>query len=190
MDILSKEEFETEISLFEDKIKEGALFIHPTDTIYGIGCNAMLHDAVYKVREAKDRHTVPFSVIAPSKEWIRENCIINAEAEKWLDKLPGPYTLIVTLKNKDAIAPNVNMDMDTLGVRIPDHWFSKVVEELRIPIITTSANVTSEDFMTSEEDLNPRVASKIEFMIYEGEKHGRPSKIIDLTSNEILVKER
>ena len=127
MDILSKEEFEVEMDIFEIKIKEGELFIHPTDTIYGIGCNAMLHDSVYKVRETKNRHTVPFSVIAPSKDWIRENCEVNKKAEGWLKKLPGPYTFILNLKNKDAIAPNVNMDMDTLGVRIPDHWFSKNV---------------------------------------------------------------
>jgi len=187
MDILSKEEFETEISLFEDKIKEGVLFIHPTDTIYGIGCNAMLHDAVYKVREAKDRHTVPFSVIAPSKEWIIENCEVNEKVEKWLARLPGPYTLILKLKNKDAIAPNVNMDMDTLGVRIPKHWISKSVEKLGFPIITTSANLTGENFMTSVEDIDSKIKTKIEFVVYEGEKKGRPSKLVDLTKDEKVI---
>ena len=190
MNILSKEEFETEIELFEINIKEGVLFIHPTDTIYGIGCNATLHDSVYKVREVKDRHTVPFSIIAPSKEWIKQNCEVDEKVEEWLEKLPGPYTLILKLRNKDAVAPNVNMDLDTIGVRIPDHWFSKIVERLGFPTITTSANLTGENFMTSIEDLNPQLKSKIEFVIYEGEKKGKPSKIIDLTKDEINIKER
>ncbi len=190
MQTLSKEELETEKEFFFNKIKQGCLFIHPTDTIYGIGCNAVDHDAVHKARAAKERYTSPFSVIAPSKEWIRQNCEVDEKAEKWLAKLPGPYTLILKLKNKDAVAPNVNMDRDTLGIRIPEHWFAKVVEELKIPVITTSANVTNDNFMTSEENLNPNIASKMDFIVYEGEKHGRPSKIVDLTKEEIKVKER
>ena len=190
MQNISKEEFETEKVIFFDKIEKGSLFVHPTDTIYGIGCNAADHDAVYRIREAKERYTSPFSVIAPSKGWIRQNCEVNEKVEEWLDKLPGPYTLILKLKNKGAIAPNVNMDRDTLGVRIPDHWFSKVVKELGIPIVTTSANITKSDFMTSEEDLDPNIAGKMEFMVYEGEKHGKPSKLIDLTKEEIDVIER
>ncbi len=190
MQNLSKEEFKTEKQIFFNKIKKGSLFIHPTDTIYGIGCNAIDHDAVYRVREAKERYTAPFSVIVPSKDWIRQNCEVNENVEKWLARLPGSYTLILKLKNKGAIAPNVNMGMDTLGVRIPNHWFSEVVSELGIPIVTTSANVTKSDFMISEEDLDPKVASKMEFMVYEGEKHGKPSKLVDLTKDEIDVVER
>jgi len=190
MQTISKEEIESEKIIFFHKIKEGALFIHPTDTIYGIGCDASNSDAVYRVREAKKRYTSPFSVIAPSISWINENCEVNKKAQEWLHKLPGPYTLILKLKNKDAIAANVNMDMETLGVRIPDHWFSKIVAELEVPIVTTSANVTQSEFMTSEENLDPKISSKIDFIIYEGEKHGKPSRLIDLTKKDIEVIER
>ena len=190
MQNISKEELKAEKNIFFSKIMRGSLFIHPTDTIYGIGCNATNHNSVYRVREAKERYTAPFSVVVPSKDWIRQNCEINEKVEKWLARLPGPYTLILKLKNKDAIAPNVNMDMDTLGVRIPNHWFSEVVAELGIPVVTTSANITKSNFMTSEEDLDPKITSKIDFMIYEGEKHGKPSKLVDLTKEEVDVIER
>ena len=187
MQTLSKEEFELKMEVFFNKIKQGSLFIHPTDTIYGIGCDATNHNAVYQLRESKKRYTSPFSVIAPSKEWIKQNCETDEIIEKWIDKLPGPYTLILKLKNKEAIAPNTNLNMDTLGIRIPYHWFSSIVEELKIPTVTTSANVTKENFMTSEEDLDPEIAAKMEFMIYEGEKKGRPSRIVDLTQNELII---
>jgi tRNA threonylcarbamoyl adenosine modification protein (Sua5/YciO/YrdC/YwlC family) len=190
MQNISEEELKTEKIIFFNKIKEGTLFIHPTDTIYGIGCNATNHKSVYRVRESKERYTAPFSVIAPSKDWIRQNCEVNEKVEEWLDKLPGPYTLILKLKDKGAIAPNVNMDMDTLGVRIPDHWFSEVVAEIGIPIVTTSANITKSNFMTSEEDLDPKITSKIDFMIYEGEKHGKPSRLVDLTKDDVDIIER
>ncbi|MBS3098485.1 threonylcarbamoyl-AMP synthase [Candidatus Woesearchaeota archaeon] len=187
MRILTKEEFELEKETIMEEIWNGSVIIHPTDTIYGLGCNALLFEAVKKIREMKERYTNPFSVIAPSKGWIRENCLITKDAEKWIDKLPGPYTLILKLENIECIAPNVNVDLDTLGVRMPDHWFSKVVKELAFPVVTTSANIEKQNFMISIEDLDPKIKSKIELMIYEGEKKGRPSKLIDLTGEERVI---
>ena len=77
MGILTKEEFEQNKVVLMEDIWQGKIFLHPTDTIYGIGCNALLLEAVKKVREIKQRYEAPFSVIAPSREWIRENCVIS-----------------------------------------------------------------------------------------------------------------
>ena len=171
-------------------IRMGSIFIYPTDTIYGLGCNALNGDSVKKIREIKQRYTRPFSIIAPSKQWIKENCEITDEAEKWLNKLPGPYTLILNLKNKTSISPNTNSDMGTIGIRIPDHWCSDCAKELNIPIVTTSANIIDKDFMTSIEDLDDSIKAKVDFIIYEGEKKARPSKLIDLTKEKTEVIER
>lgn len=188
MKILTKDEVNVNKEVILEVMKNGAIFIHPTDTIYGVGCNAAEEEFVDEVRELKGRYDAPFSVIAPSKDWIKENCIVNREGEKWLDKLPGPYTLI--LRARDSVAKNVAPGMNTLGVRIPNHWFSKLVEELGLPVVTTSANKAGGDFMTSLENLDDKVKQSVEFMIYEGEKHGRPSTIVDLTGEEVRVKER
>ncbi len=190
MDIISKDELHVQKDILYSRIRKGSLFIHPTDTIYGIGCDATNKESVFKVREAKNRYDSPFSIIAPSKQWIKKNCFVNDKAEKWLEKLPGPYTIVLKLKKKGSIAPNVNMDMDTIGVRIPDHWFSEFVKEINLPIITTSANVTNENFMTSEDNLDQKISSQMEFMIYEGEKHGKPSTVVDVAGDEPVVRER
>jgi tRNA threonylcarbamoyl adenosine modification protein (Sua5/YciO/YrdC/YwlC family) len=187
---ITKDELKFEKDIFYNNIQDGSVFIHPTDTIYGIGCNAQHYDAVKKVREIKERLNRPFSVIAPSKEWIREHCIIDERAEKWLNKLPGPYTLILKLKKKDAIAPNVNLDADTIGIRMPNHWIKDIVNELGFPVVTTSANVTKHDYMISLDNLEDKVADSVEFAIYEGEIHGKPSKLVDLTKEEEQIIER
>ena len=168
-----------------EQIRSGAVFIYPTDTIYGIGCNALDEKAVDKIRQLKGRPTNPFSIIAPSKGWVRRNCLINTEGEKWLNKLPGPYTLILKLKNKNAIAKSVNQGEGTIGVRIPNHWFSGVVQELGFPIVTTSANRSGRPFMTSIENLDSAIKDGVDFIIYEGEKKGRPSKIVNLVEGKI-----
>ncbi len=158
-------------------IRQGDVFIHPTDTIYGIGCNALLPLSVAKIRALKHQYHQPFSIWAPSLEWIKENCIIKPTMKHWLEKLPGPYTLILPLR--ESLPHQVNLGKATIGVRLPEHWFSTVVQELGLPLVTTSANKAGEPFMTSLESLDKEIGQGVEFMIYEGEKSARPSVIVE-----------
>jgi len=187
MRIINKEEFEQEKDIIKNNLMQNnSVFIYPTDTVYGIGCNALNKEAVEKVRRIKQRGNNPFSVIAPSKEWIVENCVVNENAKEWIKRLPGPYTLILKTK-KECVADNVIPDLDTLGVRIPDHWFSNYVRDLTVPIVTTSVNKSGGDFMTSLDDLDSEIKSKVDFIVYEGPIKGKPSKILDLTDSVEVI---
>ena len=187
MRVINPDEFKAEKGALIGSILDGAVFIYPTDTIYGIGGDATNSDSVKKIRKLKSRTKNPFSVIAPSLDWIKENCIVTKEGEEWLKKLPGPYTLILKLKNKKCVAKEVNPALETLGVRIPKHWVSKMISELEIPIITTSVNKSSEDYMTSIDDLDETMQNEIDFVLYEGRKEGKPSKIVDLTGKVKII---
>ena len=187
MRVLSKEEFENQKDVIRTNLKENSpIFIYPTDTIYGIGCDATNKEAVEKIRAAKQRKENSFSVIAPSKEWIDENFVVNENAKDWVKRLPGPYTLVLKIKNQ-CVAENVAPGLDTLGIRIPDHWFSNFVAEIDIPVVTTSVNKSGSDPMTSLDDLDAEIKSKVDFIVYEGEKKGKPSRIIDLTDEEKVI---
>ena len=188
MEVLTATELRLRYQEILEKVQQGAVFIYPTDTIYGLGCNALDDKAVQKIRHLKEQYNRPFSVWVPSIEWIKKNCVVNFQMEKWLTKLPGPYTLILKLKNIKALAHAVILEGNTVGVRYPDHWFKKVIGDLDFPIVTTSANKTSHSFMTVAENLHPDIETEVEFMIYEGEKNARPSKIINLVEGS--VKER
>ena len=170
-----------------DNITRGSIFIYPTDTIYGLGCNAQKSESVRKIRKLKGRTTNPFSVIAPSVEWINENCLVTKQAEEWIDKLPAPYTLILKLKNYKCVSKAINLELNTLGVRIPNHWIKDFVAEANLPIVTTSVNKSNEDYMTSLEDLDPSIQSGVDFVLFEGKKEGKPSKIIDLTGKVKII---
>ena len=186
MEVLTKTELRFRFDEILERITKGAVFIYPTDTIYGIGCNALNKESVEKIRLLKmGRPTAPFSIWVPSLDWVQENCIVTKKAEEWLAQLPGPITLILELKNNKAIAENVAPKIKTVGIRYPDHWFGKVVERLGLPIVTSSANKTGEPFMTSLENVEPDIEKGIDFMVYEGPKEGKTSKIVHVEQEEV-----
>ncbi len=185
-DILTEQEYKKNKEYYLMKISSGAVFIYPTDTIYGIGCDAKNSEAVQRLRFIKERSKKPLSVIAPNKEWISRNCFCE---EEYLNKLPGPYTLILKLKHKDCISKFVNLETNNLGVRIPKHWITEIAELLQTPIVTSSANISGHNFMTEISNLDKTVKERIDFIIYAGQLQGKPSTIIDLTKeNPKIIK--
>lgn len=188
MKIINKEEFLANKEFYLEEIKKGKIFIYPTDTIYGIGCDALNNEAVLRIRNIKNREEKPFSVIAPNKEWIKENCIINQHAENWIAKLPGQLTLILELRNDKAISKQVSVK--TLGVRILDHWFSKIIEQSRKPFVTTSANPSGQKFMTDLNDLDKKIRESVDFIIYTGALENNPSTVVNLLNNKEEIRHR
>jgi len=185
MDVYSKEEALKSKRKILDRIEKGEVFIYPTDTIYGIGCDATNAAAVQKVRELKERPKKPFSVIAPSVEWITKNCQLSPKAKSWLLKLPGPFTLVLPL-NAAAVCAETNKGLNSLGVRIPNHWVASFAHALGKPILTTSVNRQGLPPCTRLDQFKKFGA---DFVIYEGDKAGTPSKVVDLTGPERIVRE-
>ncbi len=183
MRILSKNDVIVKKPKILAEILAGAVFIYPTDTIYGIGCDATNDASVQRIRQLKGRETKPFSIIAPSIDWIKENCELSAKAKPWLVKLPGPYTLILPLKNPNSVSAQTNMGMKTIGVRMPNHWISELVAQLNKPVVTTSVNTAGNSPGTKREELEQFA---VDFIIYEGEKKGAPSTIVDLVSGKVI----
>lgn len=190
MDILSKEEARFDKAHLVSEIEKGKIILHPTDTIYGLGCSAINESSVKKLRALKNNDPKPFSVIAPSKEWILENCEIDEKDRDWLDRLPGPFTLILKLKNKKSVSKSVNSGLDTIGVRMPDHWISEIVRELGVPFITTAALVEGNRVIINPSETSQEYRKSVHYAIDEGDLSGVPSTIVDLTSNKVLINER
>lgn len=191
MKTVTKDEVNVNFENFVKKIKENkAVFLHPTDTIYGLGCDASSEQAIKKLRKIKQMPIKAISVIAPSKAWIYKNFEMNKNIEEWLDKLPGPYTFILKKRARCDLPENLAPGMDTIGVRMPDHWISELAYDLDKPICTTSANITGKLFMTNIDNLDRLIKQHLDFAIYEGEKDGKPSKIVNLSEEITNIKTR
>jgi len=188
MQIFTKEDYYENKQEVVKRIRSGEIFIYPTDTIYGIGCDATNFAAVQKIRNTKHNFLRPFSVMVPDKEWIRECCEMTGKSDDWIEKLPGPFTLILPMK-ENIVSENIT-DTGNLGVRIPDIWSSELAKLAGVPIVSTSANLSGGLFMTSFETLNDEVKKHIDFMINVGEVRGRPSTIVNLVDEQPQVIER
>ena len=188
--IISVQQFRKDRKEVLKDIQKGLVFVYPTDTIYGIGCDATNQKAVARVRQAKQRDRKPFSVIVPSKQWIQKNCMVTKKAVVWLRRLPGHYTLILKLKNKKCVAANVTLRSGKLGIRIPKNLSASLARDTKKPIVSTSANLTGQPFMTNLDNLNVLVKEKVDLIIYEGQKKARPSTIVDLTGEKPVIMKR
>jgi len=150
------------------------IFIYPTDTIYGIGCDAENEELVEKVRDIKNRDQRPLSIIAPNKNYILKNFFVE---ESLLEKyLPGPYTLLLKKKNNNFLKHISNNEF--IGVRIPDHSFTKILQKTNKPIVTTSVNLSGEKPANSILEINKNISDKIDLIIDAGELFGKASILI------------
>ena len=175
--------------IIEDMIS-GKIFIYPTDTIYGIGCNALNEEAVAKIRSIKKRDNKPFSIVVPSFEWIHQNCIATQAGKIWIGKLPGPYTLILPLKNQNAVAKSVILSSPSIGIRIPNNWFYELIKEINIPFVTTSANISGKYYMTDFYNLDENIKQEVDYIIYEGALEKKPSMVVKLSDNKEEILKR
>ncbi len=170
--IVSKQELLEKIDFFVNEIKSWKTFIYPTDTIYGIWCSATNLESINKIKKIKNRENKLFSVIVPSFDWIKDNCIINDSQLLRIKKLlPWAYTIILLKKGAG-----------TLGVRIPKHYFSDIIEKVWIPFITTSVNLSWKESVIKFENIPKSIYNKVDYIINDDILVSwRWSTIIDMT---------
>ena len=169
---------EVDSSVVEDA-RKGCVFVYPTDTIYGIGCNALLDDAVKKVFCAKARdESCALSVIAPSFEWISKHCDVDMDVVR--KYLPGSYTLIVR-KRDEGFLKRVCGGKGTLGVRIIEHPIMGFFEMVGVPFVTTSVNVSGDAPVCDVSQIPRGILRFVDVVIDDGVIEGKASTIVDLS---------
>lgn len=170
-------------------IKEGGIVAFPTETVYGLGANALNTNAVEKIFEAKGRpqdnplivHVADFDIYKYVKE-------VPKKAKLLMDAFwPGPITII--LKKSDLIPDRVTAGLDSVGLRMPENRIARtLIQYSGFPIAAPSANISGKPSPTSIEhcilDLNGKVD-----MIIGGDRCsvGIESTVVDATSEEIII---
>lgn len=164
-------------------IKNGGTVAFPTETVYGLGANALKGDSVKKIFEAKGRpQDNPLIIHVASKEIDEYVKNIPEVAKKLMDKFwPGPLTLI--LEKKDIVPSETSAKLNTIGVRMPKSDIAlKLIKESGVPIAAPSANISGKPSPTDIERCIEDLKGRVDYII-GGDKSnvGVESTIVDCT---------
>ncbi len=171
-------------------VRDGGIIIFPTETVYGIGANALMKDAVDKIYIAKGRPS-DNPLIVHISDFKMLNRIISGynEIEEKLMKefWPGPMTII--LKKSDLVPFNVTCNLDTVGVRMPSNIVANEIIRLAdVPIAAPSANVSGRPSGTNIEDIFQELNNRVDIIIdYGNSDIGVESTVLKVIDNEVVI---
>ncbi len=174
---------EKEIEAAVEVLRNGGIILYPTDTVWGIGCDATDEKAVervYALKRSQNKHAM--IVLCRDADmivrYVNKAPGIAFEVMEMADK---PLTLI--LEGAVGVAPNLIPEQGTLGVRVPDHDFCRqLLRRFGKPIVSTSANISGEATpLKGLKDVSREIVDGVDFVVnprFQGHPTGKPSSII------------
>lgn len=171
-------------------LSEGKTVIFPTETVYGLGANALDEDAVKKIYEAKGRPSDnPLIVHIHEKEQVHELAKdVNDNAKIVMDRFwPGPITII--LNKKDIVPKTTSGGLDTVAIRMPSHEIAKEIIKLSgVPIAAPSANISGRPSPTKAQHVKDEMEGRVSGIVLGGDSNfGLESTVLDLTSETPMI---
>ncbi len=164
----------------------------PTETVYGLACNAYSNEASKKIYKLKKRPKKnPLIVHYYDYKRLQEDCNFNKDFLKLYKKFcPGPITFVLDLKKKSKISKLITNKKNSLAVRFPKHPITrKLLKELRFPLAAPSANPSSRISAVTSGHVKEDFGSKIKYVLEGGKSMiGVESTIIDLRNKPIILR--
>lgn len=171
-----------------EALRNGGIIVYPTDTVYGLGCDITQRSAIDRVIRIKGRDPKkPMSFVCADLTHISQYANVSDFAYKILKRyLPGPYTFVLPASRE---TPKILQSKQrTVGIRIPDHPVPlALVAELGEPLLSTSANRSSEETVSDPDDLEARFAHDVDVILECGPLPVLPSSVISLVDDRVEV---
>jgi L-threonylcarbamoyladenylate synthase len=167
------------------QLRAGKLVAFPTETVYGLGANAYINEAVASIYEAKRRPSFnPLIVHFNNVDDVKQQVVWNEWSEKIAGKFwPGAVTFILNRTKNCQLSLLVSAGLDTVAVRIPSNKIAnKLIEESGCPIAAPSANASGKISPTTAEHVETSLGSRIPYIVNGGScAIGLESTVIDLS---------
>lgn len=183
------------IEEIRNALRDGAVMLYPTDTVYAIGCDLNVKSAIERVRRLKQlSNDKPLTFLCSSLSNIAQYAWVNDPAYRLMKRLiPGPYTFLLPATK---LVPRLVMNpkRKTSGIRVPDHAVCQaLLEALGNPIISTSAHLPNENGQTPTMGLEraklfDEMDSLVDIIVDdELEPGSQVSTILDMTGDEPVM---
>lgn len=173
----------TEIHSAIEVLKTGGLILYPTDTVWGIGCDATNAEAVDKIYRLKQRSDSKALICLVSDFAMLEKHV-NTVPEAAFDILKYAYRPTTVIYDHPlGVAANLIAEDNSLGIRVAqDEFCQQLIQKFHKPIVSTSANLSGEPTPSNFEEINPHILEGVDYVVnlQTRKKHARPSAIIKL----------
>lgn len=191
---MSENERNTSLQTATDQIKNGGVILCPTDTIYGLSCDAKNEEALEKIRDIKGRDMGKAFIALVNSERLFNQCTANVPAVAWdlIDHAESPLTLVLPASNylPELLRPN-----QMVAVRfVKSGYVNELIQKVNRPIVSTSANLSGNPSPQSFSEIDNAIKSKVDYVVpevYDNSQQNTASKILLLKENgeiEILRK--
>lgn len=171
-------------------MKDGGIILYPTDTVWGIGCDARNADAVKKIYSLKKREDSKSMLALVSSEGMLQRTVKEVPEIAWqlIDAAVNPMTIVYD--DAVGVAPNLIADDGSLGIRITGEIFSnKLCERMRGPIVSTSANISGKPTPHNFHEISKEIIDGVDYVCKFRQKERKaatPSNIIKITKGNIV----
>jgi len=164
--------------------------LYPTDTIWGIGCDATNFDAVKKVYQLKQREETKSLIILVDSFEMLQNYVesIPVEIKSFLKKQTRPTTVIYD--NPKNLAKNVIAKDNTIAIRIVKNGVvAELIKAFGKPLVSTSANISGEKTPLIFEEISDKIKNGVDYIVNHKQykKEAKSSKIIRFVDNKIVI---
>ena len=183
---------ENDIKQAVEVLRKGGVILYPTDTVWGIGCDATNAEAVKRVYEIKQRDDSKALICLVDSDARLQRYVRNVPDVAWqlLDAVVRPTTLI--LDNAVNLASNLIAEDGSIGIRITQEPFShELCYRFQKALVSTSANISGEPAAQNYRDIAPEILEAVDYVCFsrrQEHKPHTPSSIIKLTANgEVTV---
>ncbi len=168
-------------------LREGGIILYPTDTVWGIGCDASNPQAIQKIYDLKGRTSSKALITLVGSEVMLERTVINMPEIAWglIESANRPLTLIYD--EVKGIAPNAIAEDGSCGIRLAkDTFCQQLIQRLGKPIISTSANVSGEETPKDFRSISDTILKGVDFVVNYRQNEAtsqKSSNIIKLKNN-------
>lgn len=176
----------TEVHNAYEVIAKGGIILYPTDTVWGIGCDATNEAAINKIYELKRREESKNMIVLMNGDRMLHSVFHNIPEVAWqlLDLSEKPTTLI--LDHPKNVAKNIIAPDNSLGMRVVKEPFCfKLMERMKRPLVSTSANISGEPTPKSFQEISPVIRNGVDYIVqlHQDKLCNTPSTIIKLTQD-------
>ena len=172
-------------------LREGGIVAFPTETVYGLGANALDGIAVAKIFAAKNRPAInPVIVHVAAIDDAARYVMVDDRARGIMDAFwPGPVTLILPKKMDGGISDLVSAGLTTIAIRMPDHKIAlALIAAAGVPIAAPSANASGEPSATTPRHVEESLGGRVPFILAGGASRvGLESTVLDLSGDVPVI---